>query len=124
MDMKDAFLRIAKAERNITLVLNALENAGCSATPLSEAHGFLTDAVYVLVGEKMEMAHEFGDTVAYKVMNSTDFSDDEKAEMLMKAYEMNHPTPPKPVVYEPSDMKESVRKNGGYIYEMPEGDWN
>ena len=133
--MKDALLRVVKAADGIEDLRKAFVKIGINDNALYEIRGQLVDAVSYMIGENDEVREEFGDSTAYCVLTNPDLAVDQRMEKLLAEYRKNtslqaydehildHPEQPKPNVMSREEFDEMYRRNGGYRYETPEGDW-
>ena len=118
--IRDALLRILiVCEREINLD-HAMCNAGFKNNSHFGAWSELADAICIIIGEP---AGCYTDSVTYKVLNGTDNAH-KKIDDLMDEYRKNHPIQPAPKPIDPKQMTEEYKKNGGYMYQTPEGDWS
>lgn len=82
MDWKEVFLLLVKAARKTCEADTVLRHIGYGDTPYCEIYGFLTDAVYALLGEHTD---EFSDSITFAAMSPSVLSDEERATMLVQA---------------------------------------
>lgn len=122
MDSKMAALQkmVSVCSREMKLC-NALESAGYERTSHFDAWSELCDAIRYFIGEKTDT--DFIYSYTYLILMK-DLSVQTKTEILMQEYERNHPDYPGPITMEQTEIKQMVRKNGGYLFETPEGDWS
>ena len=135
MNMKDALLRVVTAVDELNTLRKAYVMIGLSDNSLFEIFGQLVDAVSYMIGESDEAREEFDLSVAFGVLVRNEKSIKERTEELYAEYLKNrtlqeydedildHPEQPKPNVMSREEFNEMHRRNGGYRYETPEGDW-
>lgn len=133
--MKAALLRVVKAADGIEDLRKAFVKIGINDNALYEIHGQLVDAVSYMIGESDEVREEFDLSIAFGVLVCNEKSIEECTEELYAEYRKNrslqvydenildHQEQPKPNVMSREEFNEMHRRNGGYRYETPEGDW-
>lgn len=130
-EIRDALLRMAKSYKMLDALLDAYVKVGLDSNTLFEAKAELTEAVYQLLGEHVD---EFSESVTYAALNAPILTDERKAKILYSEWLRNHAwlnvmvEQPKPNTIEPNEMRNMIRKYGGYTknktnWETPEGDW-
>lgn len=119
-NVRDALMRMVKAYNNGKKMLEAYCAVGLNDNLIHEICIDIADGIYQLIGEHTE---EWKDSVTSAVLTAPYLDDERRVGMLMAEYAKNFPVQPKPVFYTREQMKEDVKKTGGYLYETPEGDW-
>lgn len=121
--IKDALLRMIKTALFLKKMAGAYSTIGLDDNPHLQAYGDMCDAIYYLVREHTE---EFTESVTYLVLNAPFLSDERRAEMLMSEFKKNRIADieqPKPNTVSRKEIEKLFKKNGGYMNETPEGDW-
>ena len=90
---------------------DAMQAIGYQVNPHFDTWAELTEILMEIVGGEH---NTFEDSIVSKVMNIP-LNTFGKVEMLLSAYKDNHPSQPKPHTFEPETMRESVKRNGGYM---------
>ena len=119
-EMRDALLRLVRAWVRTNTVLDAYMKTAGGNNMLEKTCGDMEEAICILLGERDK---ELEETVTHTALTAPYLSEERRVKMLMAKYEANHPAMPMPSVFEREDMKKSVKKNGGYLHETPEGGW-
>lgn len=119
-NVRDALMRMVKAWDNGQKILDAYHKSGLDDNLIHDMCGDIAEAIYQLIGERADVWKE---SVTYLALYVPCLTQDRRVSMLMSEYKKNFPVQPKPVFYTREQMKEDVKKNGGYLHETPEGDW-
>lgn len=119
-NVKDALLRMVSAGRKMERLMEAYVDVGLNDTMLHEAYGEIGEAIYDLVGEHTD---EFAESVTYTALTAPILSNERRTEILFAEYKKNNGLvcQPSPVITERKEMKELYKKNGGYMFDSPEG---
>ena len=86
MSLRDALLRMAKAERKAQEIAKSMDRAGFRENPMYDIAGEIADAIYYLVGEHTET---FDESVTYLVLNTSTLMDERRVAMLLSEYIKN-----------------------------------
>lgn len=117
-EMRDALLRLVRAWIRTNRVLEAYIKVNVDSNLLFQTCGEIEEAICLLVGEAEKDLEE---SVTHVALTAPFISDDRRVEILMGKYRENHPVMPAPFFFSRDEMRESVKQNGGYLYEAPEG---
>lgn len=118
-NIRDALLRLVRAGMAAKRMQEAFLNGGLNDNPLFQIYGDIADAIYCLIGEHTDT---FEESTTHLALTVPALDDEHRVRVLMAEYKRNHPDQPAPHFIRRDEMKDSVRKNGGYI--SPEGDWS
>lgn len=121
-EIKDALLRMVNSAIATKKMADAYLTVGLDDNTLHKIYGDICDAIYYLVGERME---DFSKSVTCLAVTAPFLTDERRAELLWSEYVRNHPVvhvdQPKPHTITREECEKMFRKNGGYM--SPEGDW-
>ena len=120
-EMRDALLRLIRAWTRSNTLLEAYTKANLDSNMLFQTCGEIEEAICILVGEADE---DLENSVTHTALTAPVLSEDRRVSMLIGKYEESHPAMPAPHLYSRDDMRKNVKKNGGYLYETPEGGWS
>lgn len=120
-EMRDALLRLVRAWTRTNKVLDAYIKTGLDSNMLFHICGEIEETISILVGEREK---DLEDSVTHTALTAPVLSEKRRVEMLMNQYEEAHPDMPAPRLMTREQMKQSVKKNGGYLCETPEGGWS
>ena len=132
-DKRDAIMR--EEYKNIREALTRMYRAAKLAlkydkafepyeSPFTEMYGEAADAIYWLIGED----RDFKNSVTYSVLHSEGIDERYAVGILFRTYVDNvspaiKPEQPKPTFVTKQEMMDRYMRNGGYMYETPEGEW-
>ena len=90
-------------------------------TVADEISGFLADVLFEISGERLLCNQDFMNDSQTMTLIRSDLSDNEVADRFEETFRSieNHP----PVLMEREQMRNLVKKNGGYMY-TPEGEFH
>jgi len=117
-DMRDALLRLVRAWTRTNTVLEAYIKVNLDSNMLFQTCGEIEESISILVGEAEK---DLEDTVTHVALTAPILTEERRVEMLMAKYRENHPEMPAPHFFDRNDMRNSVKQNGGYLYETPKG---
>lgn len=124
---RDALLRVVKSARmadRLARDTKALLRDQNSWTVADDISSFLDDAIFLMVGEKLDPRQDFvRDSVTMKLIRAEDMSDEEVTEEILRMAEKNAPKQPKPNLISRDKFNEMVERCGGYRAGMSEGEW-
>lgn len=86
--MEKVLMNMLKAARQAYSTDKALRDAGYKDTPYWEIYGYISDAIYNLLGEDTET---FEQSITYAVLHSDTFNDHQRAMVLAYNYKQNRP---------------------------------
>lgn len=119
-EIQDALLRMVRAWRKANKLRESYLNSGLNENELFQVCAEISEAIYALIGEH---SPTFAESITELALTVSGFDDEHRVRLLMNEYRRNHPEQPAPHFISRDDMRKSVKKNGGYLYETPEGDW-
>lgn len=119
-EIRDALSRLVKAAMRAKAMQEHYLKIGIDDQPWFEIWGDILDGIYSLIGEHTDT---FDHSATFITMNAPILSNERRTEMLLSEYRKNHPVQPAPHTFEVNKIADMYRKNGGYMYETPEGDW-
>ena len=122
-ELRGAMLKIVRAYRKTDEYMQSFVKAGVDNQQLFEIAGEIADAAFCLTGEKLLPEDDFNTCTTYNALKAPGLHDDIRVRILMAEWRKNHAEQPKPRTMDREAFKASVMKNGGYMYERPEGDW-
>ena len=123
---RDAMLRVVKAARmadKLAQDTKALLMDRNGWTVADEISGFLDDALFNMIGEKLEPGQDFANDSVTMMLIRSKLSDAEVTDEFISIAEENKPKLPKPNLVSRDEFNAMVRKFGGYKAETPEGEW-
>lgn len=112
--MRDALLRLYRAAR---IAAKGDKAFAPDDSPYTHIKGNIVDAIYCLLGES---GTELEKSTAFNTVEADYISEDLAVGILMTQFEMNN-LQPVPRTFQPEEMRELYKKNGGYM--TPEGEW-
>ena len=119
--MRDALLRLVRAYTETNEMLEAYVKAGLESNKLFDICSRNCEAIEIFIGEPDA---DLESSVTHLALTVPLLNEEQRVDVLMHGYNVNHPNQPAPQIMETGAMRESVRQNGGYLYETPEGDWS
>jgi len=119
--MRDALLRLVRAYTETNEMLEAYVKAGLESNKLFDICSRICEAIEIMIGEPDA---DLESSVTYLALTVPLLNEEHRVALLMCGYNVNHPKQPAPQIMETGAMRESVQRNGGYLYETPEGDWS
>lgn len=124
-EIRDALLRLIRAWTGTKKMLDAYVKVGLDDNMIYQANGQIGEAICILVGEA-DADWETSRTCI--TLTAPYLTEERRLEMLMGVYEQNHVQQPAPHLFSREEMKDCVKKNGGYMQEWvdrksPEGGW-
>ena len=121
-EIKNALLRMVTSAIATKKMADAYLTVGLDDNTLHKIYGDICDAIYYLIGERME---DFSKSVTCLAVTAPFLTDERRAELLWSEYVRNHPfvhvDQPKPLTITREQMRHMTELNGGYM--TPEGDW-
>lgn len=116
--MRDALLRLVRAWTKTNTMLGSYLKVNLDSNPLFQTCGEIEESISILVGEADKDLEE---TVTHVALTAPIIKEDRRVDMLMAQYRESHPEMPAPRFFSRDEMRKSVKQNGGYLYDAPEG---
>lgn len=116
--LRDALLRMVRAWTRANTVLESYIKVNMDSNMLFQTCAEIEESITFLLGEADK---DLEDTVTHAALTAPYLDEDRRVSILMYGYRTNHPEMPAPIFFERKDMRKSVKENGGYLYENPEG---
>jgi len=116
-NVKDALLRMVQAAMKTRQLQETYLKNKLDDHAVFQIYSDIADGICQLIGEHPE---NFEDSVTNRALTVPAFDDEHRVLLLMIEYKRNF-TQPAPQFMSREQMRENVRKVGGYM--APEGDW-
>lgn len=123
---KEALLLVVKAARmslGIAERMRMLIADGGGHTFVDYVSGDLCDALFKMSGERLEKEQDFLTQSKTMKLLTGGMTDGDVTDAFIRMAQENQPEQPEPHFIDREAMRKSVRQNGGYMFETPEGDW-
>lgn len=125
METRDALLRLIRAWTKANETLQAYVKVNLDDNALFQVCGHIGEAICILIGEADA---DWEESKTFITLTAPYLTEERRLEMLMGVYEQNHVQQPAPHLFSREEMKDCVKKNGGYMQEWvdrksPEGGW-
>lgn len=117
-EFRDAMLRLIRSWTGADRMLKAYVNAGLDDNMLFQVCGQIGEAICILVGDA-DADWETSDVHAALI--SPYLSEERRLEIMMGIFEKNMVKQPAPHLFSREEMRNCVKRNGGYLYETPKG---